>query len=91
MPGLGRVTRFFHTTKVMSRGFESLQASCMSAVPAFLVEDGVRNGAIRDPLVAWAPNQQGAWWFGSLLGLAPDTFPPDREPSVADDKGLSAS
>ena len=71
----------------MSRGFESLQASCMSV----LVEDGVRNGAIRDPLVAWAPNQQGAWWLGSLLGLAPDTFPPDQEPSVADDKGLSAS
>ena len=45
----------------------------------------VRNGAIRDPLVAWAPNQQGA------LGLAPDTFPPVREPSVADDKGLSVS
>jgi hypothetical protein len=57
----------------------------MSAVLAFLVDDGVRNGAIRDPLVAWAPNQQGA------LGLAPDTFPPVREPSVADDKGLSVS
>ena len=55
----------------MSRGFESVRASCMSAVPAFLVEDGGRNGAIRDPLVAWAPNQQGAW-LGSLLGLADD-------------------
>ena len=51
----------------------------------------VRNGTIRDPLVAWAPNQQGAWWLGSLLGLAPDTFPPVREPSVADDKRLSVS
>src|SRR5262249_29009535 len=30
-PGLGRVTHF-HTTRVMSHGFESLRASCMSAV-----------------------------------------------------------